>query len=72
MMMIMNGECYDDCNVAANITAGKVIWMLYLDRVDCNVVGRGKPGLVVTIFTQRPFFTKICKLEIIFRRDLVM
>ena len=23
MMMIMNGECYDDCNVAAKITAGK-------------------------------------------------
>ena len=28
----------------------------------------GRPGLVVTIFTQSPFFTKICKLENFFSR----
>ncbi len=25
---------------------------------------KGQPGLVVTIFTQSPFFSKLCKLEI--------
>ena len=36
----MNGECYDDCNVAAKRTAAyeHVRWMRYLDHVDCNVV----------------------------------
>ena len=37
---ITNGEYYDDCNAAAKRTAayGHVIWILYLDHVDCNVV----------------------------------
>ena len=31
----------------------------------------GRPGLVVTIFNQSHFFTKICKLDILFGRDPV-
>ena len=35
----MNGECYDDCNVAAikrTAACEHVMSMLYLDHVDCR------------------------------------